>query len=182
MPKPLELAMRLPLILAALLLLAGDIIQRTVTGNLWTLALALSRFGFVAIAFLPEALGIPTNRAARAGSLIAFMGFLGTIEARSEDWALTTLHHHSWVSIARLEAVVLLPAGLLIICAVLFRLRAPFTAILLGSAAVLLAIAHALMSSFVLMAGDVLLVVAFAFLLLAAFRPSDRPDELRGAA
>ena len=183
------------LIGAALTLLAGDTLQLAATGFAWTVFLVIAFAAFAAgLLLLPPAFA-PQGGAAglQIGSALAFVGSMAgasmqsmfraweVLEQSSQAQAVAALRNHRGIFLTTFVPGLLFPLGLLVLAVALYRRAGAMRALVLALGAVLFPIGHAAGVPVALIAGDVVLLVAFV-LLAAAPPPGGSPSRSTAAA
>lgn len=163
------------LVLAATLLLIGDVFQLATQGMAWTVFLALAFTAFAAgLLLLPGSLYTPSNRIIQTGAALAFIGSVAgaSMQAMFRAWevlehasapeALKTLQDNSGITLTTLAPGILFPIGLCILAIGLRTLRITSVALALG--AILFPVGHAAGHPIALIGGDIVLLAAFILL------------------
>ena len=164
------------LILGALLLLAGDVLQLLRVPFAWTVLLALA-FVLLAAGLLvvPQTLGALDRPTIVAGSLTAFVGAVAgaamqglfrawaVLESAGHSAAVTLLQGHAGIRWTTLFPGLLFPLGLLLLALGLhLSRRLPAVAALtLAVGALLFPVGHAVGLPLALAGGDLVLIAAF---------------------
>lgn len=165
------------LVLAAVLLIAGDLLQLANAGLAWTALLALAFTAFAAgLLLLPEVLAARAEPLMVVGSIVAFLGSIAgasmqamfrvqeVLQQTSQDEALRALENHRGLTLTTLAPGLLFPLGLLLLSVALFRRGSIPAAFALALGAVLFPIGHAVGLPLALIGGDVVLLCAFVLL------------------
>lgn len=181
------------LVMGSVLLLAGDVVQVTRGGLLWTILLALAFVCFAAgLLLLPVAFSWTGRPLVVLGTACAFVGcFAGAsmqtlfrvwevLQEAGRKAAVDLLQGHTLLSLSTLVPGILFPLGLLILATGLLRGRlVPLPiSILLAVGAILFPIGHAAGFVPALLLGDMVLLAAFAGLFKVPYalpRPPRHP-------